>query len=394
MEQKYNILIIHNEYQYAGGEDTVVKNEFQLLGDHGHTVTLYKRNNQEIGQMNILQKICLPFTTFFSFKSYREVSRLIKNYHIDIVHVHNTLPLISYSVYYAAKRNNCKLFQTIHNFRLVCPNGIMFRDGHICEDCVSKGLTCSIKHSCYRNSKVQSLVIATSLFIHRKIGTFDKVDKYLPLTEFNKNKLLKIIPAEKIFVKPNFIDIQPYTIVRPSDTFANSPYFIYASRVEKTKGVFVVLEAFRKLKEEIIIIIGDGPDIKEAKEYVREHHLVNVIILGQKTHEETLAYIKYASAMIFASQWYEGFPMTIVESFALSTPVIGSDTPNISSAIRGGFNGYTFIHNSSKDLCAKIKLYKTCTDTSILNNNAYNTFLANYTTDKIYKELYAIYSIK
>ena len=140
MDKSYRILIVHNEYQYAGGEDTVVKQDAMLLSEHGHSVFFYIRKNEELRHISVIKKLMLPFTTVFSFRAYREIRELIRNEHIDIVHVHNTLPLISYSCYFAAKKEKVKLIQTIHNFRIVCPNALFYRDGHICEDCLERDL--------------------------------------------------------------------------------------------------------------------------------------------------------------------------------------------------------------------------------------------------------------
>ncbi len=211
MKDKIKILIVHNYYQIPGGEDTVVENEKKLLEDHGHEVLLYSRHNSELKTLSKLQKIFLPITTVFNPRTYKEVKRIIREKHVDIIHVHNTLSLISPSVYYAAFSCKVPVVQTIHNFRLLCPGATFYRDGHICEDCVSNGLGCAVRHSCYRGSRAQTLACVINTWIHRKIGTYGKLN-YICLTEFNKRKLLElnrpgkkqIIDPERVFIKPNF----------------------------------------------------------------------------------------------------------------------------------------------------------------------------------------------
>ena len=202
---KQKILMVHNYYQIPGGEDTVVANEKRLLEEHGHEVVLYTRHNNELKNMSKLQKLGLPFTTIFNPRTYRDIKRIIKEEKIEIVHVHNTLNLISSAVYYAAVKCGVPVVQTIHNFRLLCPGATFYRDGHICEDCVSKGLKCAVKHKCYRNSRAQTLICVISTWIHRHTGILGKIN-YIALTEFNKEKLLqlKYIKSERVFVKPNF----------------------------------------------------------------------------------------------------------------------------------------------------------------------------------------------
>ncbi|WP_336790603.1 glycosyltransferase [Paenibacillus sp. MMO-177] len=207
---KPKILFVHNYYQIPGGEDTVVANEMNMLLDQGHEVILYSRNNSEIKSMSIFQKLLLPLTTIFSLKTYREVKKIIKQEKIEIVHVHNTLSLISPSVYYAAFSRKVNVVQTVHNFRLICPGALLYREGEICEDCLSNGLKCAVTNSCYRNSKMQTLICVLMLKIHRLLGTYKRIN-YICLTEFNKRKLLQvnegnkqIINPEMVFVKPNF----------------------------------------------------------------------------------------------------------------------------------------------------------------------------------------------
>ena len=190
-ERKQNILIVHNYYQIPGGEDTVVANEKKMLEDHGHKVILYTRNNSELKEMSKFQKLKLPFTTIFNPRTYKDIKRIIRKENIDVVHVHNTLNLVSPAVYYAALSCKLPVVQTVHNFRLLCPGATFYRDGHICEDCVHHGLKCAIKHNCYRGSKAQTLVCVVNTWIHRMTGVYGKIN-YICLTEFNKQKLLEL----------------------------------------------------------------------------------------------------------------------------------------------------------------------------------------------------------
>ena len=191
MDKKLVILQVHNFYQLPGGEDTVIENERHLLESQGHRVVRYFRDNKELKDFSVFRKLLLPVTTIFNPKTYREVRRLIRAEHIDIVHVHNTLNLISPSVYYAALAEGVPVVQTVHNFRLLCPGATFYRDGHICEECLTHGLGCAVKHSCYRGSKLQTLACVISTKIHRMTGIYGKLN-YICLTEFNREKLLNL----------------------------------------------------------------------------------------------------------------------------------------------------------------------------------------------------------
>ena len=189
--EKQNVLIVHNYYRIPGGEDAVVANEKKLLEEHGHRVTLYSRNNSELDQMSFLRKLLLPVTTVFNFRTYRDIRRILRDQKIEIVHVHNTLNLISPAVYYAAVKSGIPVVQTIHNFRLLCPGAMFFRDGQICQDCVSHGLWCAVRHGCYRGSRIQTLACVISTAVHRTMGIYGKLN-YICLTEFNREKLLEL----------------------------------------------------------------------------------------------------------------------------------------------------------------------------------------------------------
>lgn len=349
MDRKLNVLIVHNYYQIPGGEDSVVANEKKALEECGYRVLLYTRTNLEIKKMTILKKIMLPFTSIFNWKTYREIKRLVKERKIDVVHVHNTLSLISPSVYYASLSCNVPVVQTIHNFRLLCPGATFYRTGHICEECIQYGLMHSIKHSCYRDSRIQTFICALSTWIHRKIGIYGKLN-YICLTEFNKDKLLNIeqIKAENIFIKPNFV----------IDKVKNVPYeerdnqFIFAGRLDKLKGIDVLLKAWKIIGENAprLIICGTGPMSEWCEKYIFENELSMVELLGYVENIKVMRLIGESRALILPTQWYEGFPMTIAEAYSRGTPVIGSNIGNVGSIINHGINGWKFNSDYPEEL--------------------------------------------
>ena len=370
-----NILIVHNYYQIPGGEDTVVANEKKLLEEHGHEVVLYRRNNSELKHFSKLQKLMLSITTVFNPKTYREVKKIIQENHIDIVHVHNTLNLISPSVYYAAFACKVCVVQTVHNFRLLCPGATFYRDGYICEDCVTKGLGCAVKHGCYRGSKLQTLVCVISTWIHRKLGTYKKLN-YICLTEFNRQKLLKFkqIKQESVFVKPNFVysDIQTELVAAKDRN-----YFIYVGRLEELKGIRILFEAWKRMEASApkLLVCGTGPMEEWCRDFARANPDCNIVLRGFVANTETKKLIANAKALILPTQCYEGFPMTILEAYSVGTPVIGSNIGNVGDQIISGKTGIKFQYNSVDDLLKAVQsfegmniewveycrsLYKTC----------------------------------
>lgn len=350
--EKKNILIVHNYYQIPGGEDTVVANEKKMLEKHGHKVILYSRNNAELKQMSKIRILFLPFTTVFNLRTYKEIKKQIRRENIDVVHVHNTLNLISPAVYYAARSMKVPVVQTVHNFRLLCPGATFYRDGHICEDCVKNGLKCAVKYSCYRDSKAQTLVCAISTWLHRTTGIYGKIN-YICLTQFNKDKLLqlKYIKPERVFVKPNFVENNNSFI--PEEERLNQ--LVFVGRLDKLKGVDILFEAWKRMGEGAIklIVCGMGPMEEWCKLFIKEN-VVNIEMRGFVSNDEALKIIANSKALVLPTQWYEGFPMSIVEAFSVGTPVLCSDLGNAGSVVEEGITGYKFGYESIESIMSAI----------------------------------------
>lgn len=384
---KERILIVHNYYQVPGGEDTVVANEKKMLEDNGHEVILYSRNNSELNKFSQFQKLWIPFTTIFSIRTYKEVKKIIKEKKIDIVHVHNTLSLISPAVYYAAFSSKVQVVQTIHNFRLLCPGATFYRDGAICEDCVSKGLKCALKSKCYRGRLVQTLACVITLNIHRLLGTYKKLN-YICLTEFNKQKLLELnrgvkkrIDENRVFIKPNFADIDREVIPFKK----RKKQFVFVGRLDKLKGIDLLLKAWKGIKDSELIICGTGPEEEWCKTFIEENKLFNVHMIGFVTNAQVMDIIAVSKALILPTLWYEGFPMTIVESFACGTPVIGSDIGNVGDLIEHGITGLKLKFDSVESLKETIR------DFPDMVSSCKNQYDLNYFVDINYQQLLKIY---
>lgn len=383
-EKKEKVLIVHNYYQIPGGEDTVVSNEKALLEEHGHEVILYTRHNSELKTFSKIQKLLLPFSTIFNIRTFREIKKIIISENIEIVHVHNTLNLISPSVYYAAMVCKVPVVQTIHNFRLLCPGATFFRDGHICEDCVTKGLTCAIKHKCYRNSRLQTLACVVSTWIHRAIGIYGRLN-YICLTEFNREKILglKQIQSQKVFVKPNFVkvsdEVVPYV--------ERKKQFIYVGRLDELKGVDFLIRTWKDFRADDykLIICGTGPLEDWCKEYVQKHHIKNIELKGFVENSIAKKMTGESKALILPTRLYEGFPMTIAESYGVGTPVIGTDLGNTGSLIESGKSGWKFSVDSKQQLLDALEEVKN-SDAGLPDE-----FREKYSAEENYKALKMIY---
>lgn len=386
-EKKQNILIVHNYYQIPGGEDTVVANEKKMLENHGHKVILYTRNNIELKQMSKLRKLFLPVTTVFNPRTYKEIKKLIRQENIEIVHVHNTLNLISPAVYYAARTMKVPVVQTVHNFRLLCPGATFYREGHVCEDCIEHGLCCAIKHKCYRGSRMQTLVCVISTWLHRMIGIYGKIN-YICLTEFNKEKLLSLkqIKPEQIFVKPNFVESRGDFI--PEKKRQNQ--FVFVGRLDKLKGIDLLFEAWKLMGEKApkLIVCGTGPMEEWCRESIQNNKL-NIEMRGFVPNKEALKIISESKALVLPTQLYEGFPMSIVEAFSVGTPVICSDLGNSGSTVEEGITGYKF---DCKSIESIIKAIEKAKGNPLNRDRIKKLYEAKYSENANYKILYNIYA--
>lgn len=386
MQKRKKILIVHNYYQLAGGEDYVVECEKKMLEEYGHDVLLYTRNNSEIKRMRLYQKVCLPFNTIFSIKTYVDVKRIIKKNNIDVIHVHNTLNLISPSVYYSALSCKVPVVQTIHNYRLICPNAEMYRNNNICTECIENGLNRAIRYKCYRNSYLQTIVCVVMLKFHRLLGTYYKIGQYICLSQQMKNIMKVFIPEDLISVKANYsnnIDIEENINRKISND-----YYLYLGRIEKNKGIDMLINTFENLTDKKLIIAGNGTCLDKILERVKKVKNVEYVGFVKKDIKEKL--IREAKALIVPSQWLEPFGVGVIEAFSVGTPVIASDVGTLSELIEEGKTGYKFERKSSKSLREAIyKLEKD--DYSKLVENTLKVYSEKYSEEKNYEILMNIY---
>ena len=391
-KQRMKILIAHNYYQLSGGEDTVVQNEKTMLEEHGVKVFLYTRNNAELQTLSGWQKLMLPFATIFSWKTYREVKRIIRREKIDLVHVHNTLNLISPSVYYAAFRCHIPVVQTIHNFRFVCPEAMLYRDDRICEDCLVKGLLCSLKHSCYRGSKLQTLGSVLNLWIHRRLGTYRRIS-LINLTEFNAGKLLSLNANGKQYIDPQKMYIKPNFTYDVSDQYTRSDegYYLFIGRLNPIKGLDLVLKAFRDLPSCRLKVVGTSEEEERYRKSVKECD--NMEFLGYLKKDALGEVLSKARAVVIASQCYETFGMTIPEAYAMGVPVIAGDLGNSKDLVEDGITGFRFLYDSPESLREQIERFERLKDQDrrALGEAAYRKFCTEYSPESNFKKLEEIY---
>ncbi|XEC95513.1 glycosyltransferase [Paenibacillus tarimensis] len=383
-------LLVHNYYQQSGGEDKVVSQELKLLRTKGLDAQLYSVHNDRIKTTGFYGKAKIAIDSTWSIGEYNKLKKKLMDMKPDVVHVHNFFPLLSPSIYYACKNQNIPVVQTLHNYRLICPAATFMRNNEICEKCLDGSLIHSIKHGCYRDSKFHTLPVAAMIKLNRVLGTWvNKVDQYIALTEFAKRKFVESgIPEDRISVKPNFISQGYSTESYPS---SNSEHVLFVGRISVEKGVENLLQAWKQVDNKNgmkLLIIGDGTE-KEAlsEKYISK----DVEFLGNQSSDVVLSYMKSAKYLIVPSIWYEGFPMTIVESYSMGTPVICSKLGSLQEVVRDGETGFHFKHDDIKDISKVISNAIIRSDYEKLRKNVLSVFHKHYSEDVNYSILYNIY---
>jgi glycosyltransferase involved in cell wall biosynthesis len=383
------VFLVHNTYQQPGGEDVVFEQEARMLSNAGHQVVLYRRSNWEVQAYQGLHKIGLAKRTIWAADSREDFLQLLRKQKPDVVHVHNTFMMISPSIYSACYEEKVPVVQTLHNYRLLCPAATLFRDGKVCQECIGGSLLHSVQHACYHKSRPTTAVVALMLTAHRLRGTWEReVTSYVALTEFSRNKFIEGgLPAEKIFVKPNFVDPDPGA--RTSD----GDHVLFVGRLSPEKRVSTVLAAWKCLRLPIpIIVIGGGPDRPQLEAQAVEDGLTNVRFLGQVPRAQTLTAINQARFLVFSSEWYENFPMTIAEAFACRTPVIASRMGAMQEIVRDGYTGLHFNPGDPEDLARKVEWAWTHPDEMrAMGTEARSEYESKYTAEKNYPMLMKIY---
>lgn len=368
------ILIIHNVYKtaYIGGEDLVFYNEVKALKEIFGELNIftYKAENDNANIVNIALNV------FYSKKHYKKIYEIVVKEGIDLVHVHNFFPLLSTSVFKAAKDAGAKTINTLHNYRYWCINGMLYRNKKgICHDCL-KGRIHGVIHKCYRDSYFQSIIASFAFYIYKLIKFDSYIDHYFVLTEFQKRKVIELgLKREKILVKPNFI------VSEVEKDNCEKKGFIYVGRLEHAKGIVQLINVWETLDNTFeLTIIGSG----QLTGFVESVNKVNIKYMGKMDNKDTKKLITCSKFLLQTSLWYETFGLTIIEAFSVGTPVIGFDIGTRPDFIKNEYNGFICTKENLREVIVKAQEYKNYEN---LSNNALNSFEAYEKTLIIKKQV-------
>jgi glycosyltransferase involved in cell wall biosynthesis len=344
------ILFVHDYYQRFGGEDAAALAEKALLEKHAENVLLYTRDNNEIKGYSIAEKLASPFNAIYSTRTRREVVDIIREHRPDAAYIHNFFPLISPSLYHTLHASGVPSVQMAHDFRFMCPNGLFFTQGQICERCKEGTFLNAVRHRCYRDSYSASVVAASVIAINRRAGLLNKLSAFVCPTEFSKQKLIEVgVPEQKLFIKPHFIDasqIQP--------RFGQGNYVLYLGRLSAEKGLWTLVQTLAGMRDITLRIAGSGPLENHLRAYIREKELKHIEILGFKAGPEKWELLQNSLFLVVPSEWYETFGLVVLEAYSAGKPVIGSNLGGLPFVIENGKSGLLFQSGNSDDLREKI----------------------------------------
>lgn len=374
------VLVAHNAYQQRGGEDMVVEAEVALLRAAGHEVELLLRHNDELATLPHWRAAA---GTLWSWRTRRDARAALRAFRPEVVHVHNTFPLLSPSLYGACAEAGVPVVQTLHNFRLACPQAMFLREGRVCEDCLGRAPLPALRHACYRGSRAQTAAVVGMLLLHRALGTWQHgVDRYIALNDFCRDRFIAAgLPGERIAVKPNFV-------AAPAPGDAPRRGFLFVGRLAPEKGLDVLAQAWSACElAGPLRVAGDGPLAPLLQ------GLPRCAALGSLALPQVQAQMARASALVLPSVCLESFPRTLVEAFGAGLPVIASRLGALPGLVEEGRTGLLFTPGDAADL-ARCLAWAEANPVAMahMGRAAREVYEARYTPERNLRQLLDIYA--
>lgn len=362
------ILQVNKFYYRRGGAETYLFDLMKLLADQGHEIVPFAMKhpeNEENGfESFFIDEVDYNATSpwysrihqagrmIYSFHAANRMKALLNIAEPSIAHVHNIYHQVSPSILDVLGRREIPVVMTLHDYKLACPNYKMRTKGEVCERCVPRNFYRAAQYRCVKDSLLASIACATELYLHRYTGIYEKNVKFFvtPSNALKGKMAASGIPEDKLKLLPNFAHVGRFT---PS--YEATDYLIYFGRLAEEKGLLTLLESMRKFASGRLVIVGDGPLAGTLQRTVVEQGLSNVQLIGRKSGTELEDLIRGARATVLPSQWYENCPISVIESYASGTPVLGANIGGIPEMIEDGRTGLLFEPFSPEDLLAKIE---------------------------------------
>jgi len=380
------ILLVHEYYRTLGGEDSMFAAERELLRRAGHEVVSHELHHDAISASPSARAMA-ALSAVWSVPSYRAMRRLLRRVRPDVVHFHNTFPLVSPSAYRAAQLERVPVVQTLHNYRLICPGGLLQRASRPCEDCVGRNLGPALRHACYRESRAATAVTVGMLLFNRARGSYrHDVDRYIVLTEFARALFVRGgLPADRLVVRPNGLPDDP------GPGTGDGAFALFAGRLSREKGAACLLEAWHRVPGLPLVIAGDGPlraDLEARAQALGDR----VRFVGRQPRARILELMQSASLVVLPSECYEGLPVTFIEALACGTPIAASRLGALGELMIDGVHGVHFPPADPTGMAAAIaRLLANPSDVTAIRARNRALFETRYSPAEALRSLEAIY---
>ena len=389
------ILMLHNRYQYGGGEDISTLQEVKMLQSMGQNVELVERSNDSIQSFSLAEKVSLFFSSSWDFSSAAWLKSKCLLSRPDLLHVQNFFPLFSPSIHRAAKQLNIPTIQHLRNFRLGCLNAYLFRRGKVCEACVGHNPWRGVWYRCYRQSLPASLGVWQMVTVNRLRSTWSKdVDAFIVPSQFAARKLVEVgIPENRLHIKADFLSdpLINQQVLPPPER----PTFLYLGRLSPEKGILTILKAWQQLKQPDwrLILAGDGAQRTELENFCQENQLIGVSFLGYQSASTVVSLIQRATAVLVPSLWYETFGRVVVDAFACGRPALVSDLGALAELVNDGETGLRVKPEEVSDWQDKL-LWSANNMGKLeqMGQTARRVYLERYTPETNYQCLMGIYN--
>jgi glycosyltransferase involved in cell wall biosynthesis len=385
-------LLIHNHYQQPGGESVAVMALKSLLEQKNHEVLFFSADNKTLDLYDLPNKIQFFPRAVFSQQTYRRIRQLVDQEKPDMAHVHNVFPLISPSVYLALDEAGIPIVQTVHNYRLMCINGLFLRGGNVCERCKNGNFFSGFRFRCYRSSYALSGLYALTIGMHRSWGTFSRIDRYITPTRFVAQKLIEsgLVKLPKISVLGNFLNTPLPECGMPN---LREPYIVYVGRLSQEKGLLTIVNVVRQMPHLRLKLMGKGPLEKDIRAYIQDQGIRNVEMLGFMDGEAKYQTLRNALCCIIPSEWYEVMPFSVLESAAVGTPIVASRIGSLATLVAQGETGLLFAPGDSADLKEKLEFLVSKPEAAVqMGQQARQWVETDFTSDAHYEALMKIYA--
>ena len=391
------IFLVHNFYGSTApsGENTAFVSEASLLRNRGHSIVEFTRHSDELLHQGLYGTVRGALGTVWNPLSLRKLKSALREIKPEIVHVHNTFPILSPSVLYATSDLDIPTVMTLHNYRIGCSAATALRKDEPCTLCLDKkSVLPALRYGCYRDSRIATLPVSLMIALHRAKNTWKKnIDAFITLTEFQREKMIQFgIPEASLFVKPQFLENPP----EPLPWQRRESKAVFIGRLYPAKGIHILIDSWKKWGKSAapLEIIGDGPMRNELMNAAGKSEAASSIsFLGNLSHAEAMRRLSSAKLLILPSLCFEGFPMVVQEAYAYGVPIAASNIGSLPYLIPENRSGTLFVPGNAESLLASVQpLLADDKQLRLLGAQAKQEFDSKYTAGKNYDILMSIYA--